>query len=125
MRPKKQINPGAHRSGTAGGKGRFYTTGLPEPDDGKVANPPRQRPSPVISPSPQLAEKYVGRASVGPNVAADDPPDVVQAPTEWIDPLDQDDFDLSTVEIDLRQNLREDPPDTYFERYSSRVPGHQ
>ena len=127
MRPKKQINPGAHRSGRAVGKGRHYTTGLPEPDDSDWSSiQPVEPPAPTPAQSP-MAEKYVGRASVGPNVQDSHSPVVIDItdPVEWVDPLDDDEFDLTTVTIDLRPTLRNRPPERYFERYSSKVPGHQ
>ncbi len=128
MRPKKQINPNADRSGFAGGeKGRHYTTGLPTAEDADPSELPTPRESIPDSPQPLRAEKYVGRASVGPHVQDADPPVVIDltAPQEWIDPLDDDDFALSTVAIDLRSTIRDDPSETYFQRYSSRVPGHE
>lgn len=127
MRPKKQINPGAHRSGYAsGGKGRFYTTGLPGEESS--ARDETLAPEPAPDPTqPGLAEKYVGRASVGPNAQDSEASLVIDLtqPREWRDPLDEDEFDLSSVTIDLRPTMRNRPAETYYERYSSKVPGHQ
>ena len=127
MRPKKQINPGAHRSGRAVGKGRYYTTGLPEPDDSEWGRLEPVEPTPPTPAQPPMAEKYVGKASVGPNAQDTQAPVVIDLtePLEWVDPLDDDEFDLSTVTIDLRSTMRNRPPDRYFERYRSKVPGHQ
>jgi len=134
MRPNKHINSGARRSGNAGGgKGRHYTTGLPTPDDADWSEaPPPAEPPPPPPPSPGaaqplVAEKYVGRASVGPKVVESHNPVVIDLtePLEWEDPLDGDEFDLSAVTIDLRPTMRNRPPESYFERYSSKVPGHQ
>jgi hypothetical protein len=110
-----------------GGKGRYYTTDLPSPDDSEWSAPERSRELPPYSSQPQGAEKYVGRASVGPHAKDSDPPLVIDltATQEWSDPLDDDGFDLSRVTIDLRPMMRNRPPETYFERYSSKVPGHQ
>jgi hypothetical protein len=128
MRPNKQMNPGVHRAGTTGGgKGRYFTTDLPRDPE----SVPPQATGPLRAGREDLGgepgpSKYMGRASVGGPIRDED--DLVvdlTDPQEWVDPLDDDGFDLSSVTIDLRQKLRGDPPDSYYERYSSRVPGHQ
>ena len=94
----------------------------PEPYELHTPHEPASDPT-----QPLQAEKYVGRASVGPNAQDDDPPVVIDLTEaeEWVDPLDADDFDLSTVVIDLRTTIRDMPSETYFQRYSSKVPGHE
>ena len=126
MRPNKQMNPGANPVGAARrGKSRYFTTDLPRDPEGPpqpaIGTPPADKGE-RESPHP----KYLGRASVGRAVTdeADLVVDLTEA-QEWVDPLDDDGFDLSSVTIDLRQTMRHDPPDSYYERYSSRVPGHQ
>ncbi len=72
---------------------------------------------------PRVAAKYEGRASVHSYEA--DIEAEADEPSDWVDPLDQEEqVDLATVSIDLREGLVEDPPDTYFQRFSSKVPGH-
>jgi len=125
MRPSKQINPGAHNAGTgrATGKARhFAPQGAPDPAE--------QRQSAASakdgSDTPTVPQKYVGRASVG-HIADSEagPQPGASGQTEWVDPLDQDDLDLTQITIDLRDTMRPDPPETYFQRFSSRVPDHQ
>ncbi len=126
MRPNKEINPGASSSGTAATrKGRYYTTDLPtrpepasEPPTGPDADPPGYQ-APVAS-------KYTARASVRPELDEPTQPEAAEPDEDWTDPLDQEDeLDLTTVTIDLRDTLVENPPETYYQRYSSRVPDHQ
>lgn len=125
MRPNKPINPGAHRSGTADrtSKGRHFTTGLPAAPVEATETTPPAAADPV--PAPPRESKYVGRASVGPHDHFGDGTAEDPAQEDWIDPLDQDDYDLTDVTIDLRSAMIDEPPDTYFQRFSSRVPGHQ
>jgi hypothetical protein len=122
MRPNKPINPGAHRSGTADrtSKGRYSVAGLPEAPPEPTGVPPEQ-PAPETAP----ASKYVGRASV--RAWARDEEEIAgeAAPAEWVDPLDGDEIDLTEITIDLRPSMIDEPPDTYYQRFSSRVPGHQ
>lgn len=128
MRPNKQINSGAHRSGP-GGKNRYYTTGLPEPHDEIVQEaPPALEPtdSGRRSADHDLVSKYEGRATVGP--LHEEEPDITIDLTheEWVDPLDaEEQVDLTKVDIDLRPTLRRDAPDTYYQRFGTRVPGHK
>ena len=125
MRPNKQINPGAHRSGAADrtSKGRHFTTGLPT----SPPEPTEVSPESSVQPGadPQSESKYVGRASVGPRAHDEDLAAREMAHAEWVDPLDQDEIDLTQINIDLRPSMIEEPPDTYYQRFSSRVPGHQ
>ena len=125
MRPNKQINPGAHRSGPAdsASKGRHFTTGLPTPPP----EPSELSPPPPVPPrvDPPRESKYVGRASVGPRAQDEDLAAREMAHAEWVDPLDQDEIDLTQITIDLRPSIIDEPPDTYYQRFSSRVPGHQ
>ena len=125
MRPKKQINPGASSSGTAnrGSKGRYFTTGLPTAPSEPAATSPVERVAPRAG-TPRES-KYVGRASVGPRARGDEPAGDDAAQAAWVDPLDQDEFDLTQVTIDLRPSMIDEPPDSYYQRFSSRVPGHQ
>jgi hypothetical protein len=125
MRPKKRINPGAHRSGTAGNtsKGRYFTTGLPAAPSEPTAAPREYREMPRAE-TPRES-KYVGRASVGPRAHDVEPPIDDLAHAEWVDPLDQDEFDLTQITIDLRPSMIDEPSDSYYQRFSSRVPGHQ
>lgn len=44
---------------------------------------------------------------------------------EWVDPLDEDDLDLTTITIDLRDEMRHLPPEGYYQRHFSKVPGHE
>lgn len=130
MRPSKNINPDAHRSGSAsGGKNRHFTTPAETP-----AVEPDHEPAPQLyvpesvrsTPPEQMTTKYDGRQSVGPDPF--DGPDVTVDLTheDWVDPLDTEDHrDLSAVTIDLRDQMREDVPDTYYQRFGSRVPGHR
>ena len=130
MRPDKKINPNAHRSGAAQGKGRYYTTGLPQRHDGEenvelhtdeaqLDVPGRSVVSDVSAP----ADKYAGRASVTPQIPDEDAVTVELEHKEWVDPLDDDGIDLTTVTIDLRTEMREQPPEGYYQRHSSKVPG--
>jgi len=125
MRPKKQINPGAHRSATAGqtSKGRYFTTGLPTAPAEPTAVSSEHRAVPRAE-APRES-KYVGRASVGPRAHETEPAVDELAHAEWVDPLDQDEFDLTQITIDLRPSMIDEPPDSFYQRFSSRVPGHQ
>ena len=128
MRPIKPINSGAHRSGTAGsqGKSRYFAANLPAP---------LERVEPALGEAHRAASgqephgKYQGRASVGPTARDEEPAafDVSVAPTDqqWADPLDEDEVDLTHITIDLRETMIESPAETYYQRHSSRVPGHQ
>lgn len=124
MRPNKPINPGAHRSGTASrtSKGRYYTTGLP-------TAPTEESEIVAVTPVPRDAapteSKYVGRASVGPHIRDEGSAEPDLDHTLWVDPLDDDDFDLTQVTIDLRPMMVEEPGESYYQRHGSRVPGHQ
>ena len=125
MRPNKRINPGAHHSGTADStsKGRHFTTGLP-------TSPPEPTDVSPAAPAPprvdlQRESKYVGRASVGPRANDGDLAAREMAHAEWVDPLDQDDYDLTQITIDLRPTMIDEPPETYYQRFSSRIPGHE
>lgn len=122
MRPNKPINSGAHRSGAAyrTSKGRYYVTGLPVAPPEATELPPEQPAADTPRPS-----KYIGRASVG--AWAHDEESVAQesAHAEWVDPLDEDSVDLTEITIDLRPSMIDEPPDTYYQRFSSRVPGHE
>jgi len=124
MRPNKQINSGAHRSGT--GKNRYFGVGLPEVEDEVVEDQPSRLllPDSVRIEPTHSSTKYEGRGTVGP---LEGEPDVTVDLTheEWVDPLDtEEQVDLSRIEIDLRNTLRKDAPDTYYQRFGSRVPGH-
>ncbi len=125
MRPKKQINPGAHRSGTASyaSKGRYFTTGLPAAPPEPIADSPEHYE--VSRAETPRESKYLGRASVGPRAGDVEPAIDESAHVEWVDPLDQDEFDLTQITIDLRPSMIDEPPDSYYQRFSSRVPGHQ
>lgn len=125
MRPNKQINPGAHGSGTANqaSKGRYFTTGLP-PAPPEPAAAASQEHESLRTETPRES-KYVGRASVGPRARGDEPPVDQSSYAEWVDPLDQDEFDLTQITIDLRSAMVDEPPDSYYQRFSSRVPGHE
>lgn len=125
MRPNKQINPGAHRSGPEQStKGRYFTTESPDtaaadpaPNEAAVESGPRPEGAPVLN-------KYAARASVAPDVDRDYA-EVVEGldHEEWTDPLDDDEIDLSSVTIDLRETLRSDVPETYYQRLISKIPG--
>ncbi|MCP3973096.1 MAG: hypothetical protein GY720_01230 [bacterium] len=129
MRPNKPINSGAHRSGTAGGRGksRYFSTALPSPP------PETEEPALLAAPEPTTRyatlDRYEGRASVGPQSHDDGERDMEASfdvhPGQWVDPLDEDEVDLTHITIDLRETLMESPPDTYYQRHSSRIPGHQ
>ena len=148
MRPKKQMNPG--RDGSTRrpqGKGRYFAAPpLPQPespvddvfetsgeDDHQTEAPRLLLPDGSVAPTSAQGRalegtpasgKYVGRASVGPS--ATNIGDIVvdlTDPMEWEDPLDDDSVDLLAVTIDLRSGMRDDPPDTYYQRYVSKVPG--
>ena len=122
MRPSKPINTGAHRSGTAErkGKGRHYVTRLPTPP------PAAAEPAPELPAAGYESEsKYVGRASVGRRAGQEEWAARDLAHAEWVDPLDQDEVDLTEITIDLRPTMIDDPSDTYYQRFSSRVPGRQ
>lgn len=129
MRPNKPINSGAHRSGVASrrGKSRYFAADLPSQPAGGAAD---RIVEPQPSPASEPVGKYHGRASVGPWGDGDDAartvdPAEVSGTEDWVDPLDDDKIDLTRVTIDLRETLVESPPDTYYQRHSSRVPGHQ
>lgn len=109
------------------GKSRYFSTALPSP-------PPIPEESTLleVSESPHGYEptgKYEGRASVRPPSGVDDALDIAASvdtePVQWVDPLDEDEVDLTQITIDLRETMLESPPETYYQRYSSRVPGHQ
>jgi len=126
MRPTKRINPGAHRSvaSAGGGKGRFFVAPQPpaapaEPRHGALSE------SGHSDPSQAPGSKYRARASVGPQAGSEEGKRPETTSAEWVDPLDQDEVDLSAVTIDLRDTMIEKPADTYYQRYSTRVPGHQ
>ena len=151
MRPKKQMNRGG--DGTIRrpvGKSRYFATPPPQPgaeapadepagaggDGDRRADVPRlllpdgtlaPRSTPdhnVAAPGMGKAGKYLGRASVGPTAAGGE--DLVvdlTEPMEWVDPLDDESMDLQAVTIDLRSGLRDDPPDTFYQRYVSKIPG--
>lgn len=129
MRPNKPINSGAHHRGPAGGKNRYFTTGLPEPEESAEEESVRrlELPDSVLLESRETAiSKYAGRGTVGPR--HDDEPDgaVDLNHEDWVDPLDADEeVDLTTIEIDLRTTMRHDAPDTYYQRFGTRVPGHK
>jgi hypothetical protein len=127
MRPNKRINPGAHRSGTADrtSKGRFFTTRLPAQPADAIETADSKPVGSVPVADPRRESKYVGRASVGPQMRDHDSADADLAHTDWVDPLVQEEIDLTRVTIDLRSAMIDDPPDTYYQRHSSRVPGHQ
>jgi len=122
MRPNKPINPGAHRPGTAHrtGKGRYFVTGVPEAPPGSTEVPPEQ-PAAETPPS----SKYVGRASVRGWARDEEAITREDGPAGWVDPLDEDGIDLTEITIDLRQSMIDEPPDTYYQRFGSRVPGHE
>lgn len=129
MRPDKRINPNAHRSGGVEGKNRHYTTGLPRRHEGdgadtSSASPQLEvpsRPDPVRDPVP---DKYSGRASVTPKPVDEAALAAIELKhKEWVDPLDDDGIDLTAVTIDLRDEMRDDPPPGYYQRHSSKVPG--
>ncbi len=127
MRPTKRINPGSHRSANTpgGGKGRFFVA--PQPPPAAPADPGEGAVSGTgqSDPSPAPGSKYRARASVGPLAGSEEVKSPEPTPADWVDPLDQDDVDLAAVTIDLRDTMVENPADTYYQRYSSRVPGHQ
>lgn len=126
MRPNKNINPGAHRSGTASGD----QSGEPAvaPRD-KEAEAPRQLYVPdSVRPAsgPLVSTKYEGRQSVGPERLEDPSITVELKHEDWVDPLDREEArDLTDITIDLREEMRDDVPETYYQRFSSRVPGHK
>lgn len=131
MRPNKPINQGAHRSGSAAGKNRYFVTGLPEPhaDDADSHEEPVRRLDIPVSFRRDVAEsaptKYEGRSSVGP--AKDDQSVTIDLKhEEWVDPLDtEEQVDLTRIEIDLRETMRDDAPDTYYQRFGTRIPGRE
>lgn len=127
MRPNKQINPGAHRSGPArSGKGRFFTapsdSSQEASDAADIQQTPPQPARPAAAP---ILNKYAARASVAPD--SDEPDEAGGELTneEWTDPLDEEELDLTTVTIDLRETRRRNPPATYYERIVSKIPGRQ
>ncbi len=107
------------------GKSRYFSTALPTPpSDHEV--PPLEIPE-ASSPHEPIG-KYEGRASVGPQVHDDElagPDEASTSGEQWVDPLDDDTIDLTLITIDLRETMIDSPPDTYYQRHSSRVPGHQ
>ena len=131
MRPNKPINSGAHRSGTASrtSKGRYYTTGLPtaptEETEIVAVKPEPRDVAPTEGKAAPTESKYVGRASVGPHTRGEGSAEPDLDHTQWVDPLDDDDFDLTQVTIDLRPMMVEEPGASYYQRHGSRVPGHQ
>ncbi len=127
MRPTKRINPGAHHSVDtgAGGKGRFFTAPQPPPAAAAEPGEGAASGSGQSDPSQASGSKYRARASVGPQAGPEEVKGPESVPAEWVDPLDQDEVDLAAVTIDLRDTIIENPAETYYQRYSSRVPGHQ
>ena len=128
MRPNKQINSGAHRSGpVVRGKGRFYITGLSTADDVPIEDPLQPTTQEEVEPALDMIPKYTGRASVGPyGHEGPDRADNAAGRENWIDPLDiEDQVDFTQIVIDLRENMRDEPPETYYQRHGSRVPGRE
>ena len=129
MRPNKPINPRAHRSG-AGGKNRYFTTGLPEAHEDMPPEEPVRRlelPDSVrLDVRDPVTSKYEGRGTVAPAPEEEPAITIDLRQEEWIDPLDTEEaVDLANVTIDLRATLRDDVPDTYYQRFGTRVPGHK
>lgn len=127
MRPNKPINTGAHRSGTSGrgAKGRYFANSRPTPVD-RVPEVAGEIEPDTVRTDP--GSKYEGRDSV-----VRQPDEAVEATAtgddaaaeQWVDPLDADRFDLTHVTIDLRETMIDQPPDSYYQRHSSQVPGRK
>ena len=89
MRPNKNINPGAHRSGNAGGgKNRHISLPEPEPED----EPIRQLyvPDSVRMPNAESelsSTKYAGRQTVGPSRHEDADVTIDLTHEDWLNAL--------------------------------------
>ncbi len=130
VRPNKHINSEAHRSGPGDAKSRYFTTGLPEAHEEMLEEndvPRLELPDSVRrNLNHETASKYDGRGTVGPAEEVEPHTTIDLTHQDWVDPLDvEDEVDLAKIEIDLRQTMREDTPDTYYQRFGTRVPGHR
>lgn len=122
MRPNKPINSGADRAEPrVTGKGRFNTTAAQPRHDEQPHQP--ADPTRAANDGHHAVSKYSGRATVRAMVDEELDAAIELAHAEWVDPLDEHPFDLSSVTIDLRESQHPNPPATYYERLGSKVPG--